>query len=118
MLIFLVATLKKKPYLAVALNDLEMISLLTSSLSIYCGFFFISSIPEADMASLPAVVKGGIALSDNMKLILFMIILISNVCFFGYWAFKMFQEMKATFIKKAEKIYLLLCLCGNRVKLS
>lgn len=118
MIIFLVATLKKKPYLAVALNDLELISLLTSSLSIYCGFFFISSIPEADMANLPAAVKGGIALSDNMKLFLFGIILIANLSFFGFWAYKMFQEIKASFIKKAEKLYLMLCLCGDRSKLA
>lgn len=53
MIFFLIATIKKKPYLAMSLNDLETISLLTSSLSIFCGIFFISDIPAKDVGNLP-----------------------------------------------------------------
>jgi hypothetical protein len=53
MIVFLIANLKKKPYLSMSLNDLETISLLTSSLSIYCGIFFITDIPYKDIPLLP-----------------------------------------------------------------
>lgn len=89
MMIFLILNLKKKPYLSIALNDLETLSLLTSAISIYCGIFFISDIPAKDFLSLPTSVKGGITLTEMMKLIFFMIIMIANLTFFGFWLYKM-----------------------------
>jgi hypothetical protein len=118
MMVFLILNLKKKPYLSIALNDLETLSLLTSAISIYCGIFFISDIPTKDFLSLPTSVKGGITLSDMMKLIFFLIIMISNLTFFGYWLYKMLQEVKNTLIKKFEKLYLYLFLCGDRALLE
>jgi hypothetical protein len=87
MIIFLIANLKKKPYLSMSLNDLETISLITSTCSIFCGIFFISDIPAKDLPNLPNSVKGGITLSEEMKLVFFAIIMISNLAFFGYWFF-------------------------------
>ena len=118
MMVFLILNLKKKPYLSIALNDLETLSLLTSAISIYCGIFFISDIPTKDFLSLPTSVKGGITLSDMMKLIFFLIIMISNLTFFGYWLYKMLQEVKNTLIKKFEKLSLYLFLCGDRALLE
>lgn len=118
MIVFLIANLKKKPYLSMALNDLETISLVTSTLSIYCGIFFITDIPTKDMGSLPQSVKSAITLSDTMKFLFFAIIMVTNIGFFGYWTFKMIQEVRNTILKKMEKIYLYLVLCGDRVKLE
>ena len=50
---FLIANLKKKPYVSLALNDLETFSLITSAVSIYCGIFFITDIPAEDLKSIP-----------------------------------------------------------------
>lgn len=44
MILFLILTLKKKPYMSISLNELEAISLVTSTVSIYCGIFFITSV--------------------------------------------------------------------------
>ena len=118
MVIFLIVNIKKKPYVSLALNDLETISLITSAISIYCGVFFIADIPAADDASVPSDVKGVITLSDTMRLLFFFLIVIANGAFFGFWLYKMLQELKNTLIKKFEKGYLLLCLCGDRRRLE
>jgi hypothetical protein len=44
--------------------------------------------------------------------------MISNIVFFGYWAYKMLQEVRNTLVKKFEKIYLHVFLCGDKVKLD
>jgi hypothetical protein len=118
MIVFLIANLKKKPYLSMSLNDLETISLITSSLSIYCGIFFITDIPAKDVPNLPTSVKSGITLSEAMKFLFFVIILVANIAFFGYWFYKMMQEVRTTLITKLEKLYLYLFLCGDRLKLE
>jgi hypothetical protein len=89
MIVFLIANLKKKPYLSMSLNDLETISLITSSLSIYCGIFFITDIPSKDLPNLPTSVKSGVTLSEAMKFLFFVIIMVANLAFFGYWFYKM-----------------------------
>jgi hypothetical protein len=70
------------------------------------------------VGDLPQSVKGGITLSDTMKFLFFVIIMVANLAFFGYWFFKMIEEVRNTILKKMEKIYLYLVLCGDRVKLE
>lgn len=43
LLAFVVITVHKKPYRERALNDLEVLSLLASCVSIYAGFFFLAA---------------------------------------------------------------------------
>lgn len=43
LLFFVIATVEKKPYLTRKLNNLELISLVTSCTTIYSGFFFLSA---------------------------------------------------------------------------
>ena len=38
--------MKGHPYTLRSLNDLEIISVVTSMISIYCGMFFITDLPE------------------------------------------------------------------------
>jgi len=47
-----------------------------------------------------------------------MIILISNILFISYWFIKLYGEVKNDLRKKIEKIYLFVCLWGNREKLE
>lgn len=42
-----------------------------------------------------------------------MIILFANLGFFGFWLYKMMEEVKSTLIKKLGKIYIMVCLCGH-----
>ena len=118
LILFIVLNLKKKPFILEALNDLESLSVVTSTLTIYCGIFFISNIPSKDVSSLPDYVVGYIVLSNELQLLFFSIILISNLCFITYWVYKMLLEIKNMLIKKFEKIYLCLFLCMDRDKLE
>lgn len=67
---------------------------------------------------LPTSVKGVITISNNIKILLFVIIMFSNLLFFGMWLYKMMQEVRNTILMKMEKIYLYLFLCGDRNKLD
>ena len=42
-LFFTLLTHRTQPYLTLRLNSLELISLVTSGVTIYCGFFFLAS---------------------------------------------------------------------------
>ena len=46
LIIFLILNLKLRPFTFQALNDMEMMSLITWMLTIYCGLFFISDMPS------------------------------------------------------------------------
>ena len=44
--LFLILNLKLMPYSFQSLNDMELISIITCMLTIYCGIFFLSDMPE------------------------------------------------------------------------
>jgi hypothetical protein len=46
LILFLILNIKLMPFTFQALNDMEMISIITSMLTIYCGLYFISDLPE------------------------------------------------------------------------
>lgn len=47
---FIVITLRNKPYYSRKLNDLEMVSLVTSCITFYCGLYFLSSKSPTDVS--------------------------------------------------------------------
>jgi hypothetical protein len=47
-----------------------------------------------------------------------MVIMLANLVFFGFWFYKMLQEVRNTLVKKFEKVYLVLFLCGDKNKLD
>lgn len=51
LIFFLMLNMKKKPFILVALNDLETVSLITSMIIIYCGIFFISDMSGVTVTS-------------------------------------------------------------------
>lgn len=46
---FIIITQRYKPYYSRQLNDLELISLVTSCITFYCGLFFLSSKSPSDV---------------------------------------------------------------------
>ena len=85
----MVINTKKKPFSTQVLNDLETMSLGTSMITIYCGFYFLSDIPESFIKDNPDV-KAGLVLGEPIKLVFFSSIVIANIFFFFYWGLKMF----------------------------
>lgn len=53
-----------------------------------------------------------------MKIVMFLMILFSNLTFFTYWLYKMYVEVRIVLLKKSEKVYLYLFLCGVKEKLG
>mmetsp|Transcript_34088 Transcript_34088/g.33275 ORF Transcript_34088/g.33275 Transcript_34088/m.33275 type:complete len:116 (+) Transcript_34088:1-348(+) len=86
LIVFLILNTKKKPFVNLALNDLETYSLAASMLTIYCGLFYISDTKSMNFnASTPQLI-----LSEQIKLFFFFVIVGINLFFFCYWAFKMY----------------------------
>ena len=46
LILFLILNIKLLPFAFKSLNDMEMMSIITTMLTIYCGLFFISHQPE------------------------------------------------------------------------
>ena len=120
LIIFLILNIKLLPYAFKSLNEMEMLSILTSMLTIYCGLFFISDMPEVYNSSDSSVreADNGLRLSEGTKLFFFIIIILWNIMFFIYWAKKMYDEASSTFRTKFRKLYLCIWLWGNKYRLE
>ena len=110
LIIFLYLNVKIKPYAFEDLNDMETFSILTSMITVYCGLYYLSDQPEIYSSSDSSVASAdnGLRLNNTAKLILFMMILLSNMAFFTYWGYKMGSELKNTIRSKFKRIYLYL----------
>ena len=107
---------KYKPFSTTPLNELEILSLITSIITVYCGLFFASDIDASIAKSIPELQERALNLSSSTKMVLFVIIVLANAFFFGYWAYKMYQEVKSKIRKAIPKLYTMLCLCGDQAK--
>ena len=118
---FLFFTIRKKPYQTRRLNELEISSLLTSSITIYCGVFFLSHrdmneptfTHNVDCKFLLTVVR----LTEETKWFLVTCILVSNFIFFIMWIFFFLKDVRFTMAKMADKrpkLFLAFCLCCKR----
>ena len=68
LIFYLFLTIRKKPYTTRRLNSLEIASLLTSSITIYAGVFFLSSRDSADPSFTPNIDSNSlIILSDARR---------------------------------------------------
>jgi len=57
LIVFLIINSKKKPFVNLALNDLETYSLMASMITIYCGLFYISdTIEPVEGSSTPQLI--------------------------------------------------------------
>ena len=120
LIFFLILNIKLLPFAFNSLNDMEMMSLITSMLTIYCGLFYLSHNPEvynSDDTSVQSA-DNGLRLSEGSKWLFFIIILGCNILFLAYWCYKMLKELENTIMTKFEKVYLYICLCGNKNKLE
>jgi hypothetical protein len=74
------------------LNNLESLSLISSSITVYCGLYYISSdsIKADDLTckiskSYIHFESQLVELDEGTKMTMFTVILCSHVAFFGYW---------------------------------
>mmetsp|Transcript_30031 Transcript_30031/g.29279 ORF Transcript_30031/g.29279 Transcript_30031/m.29279 type:complete len:90 (-) Transcript_30031:1577-1846(-) len=83
----LIVNTKKKPFVSLALNELETYSLASSMITIYCGIFFISDTRETIDVNDN---ETHLTLSERAKLFFFIIIVIVNIIFFLIWSVRMY----------------------------
>ena len=57
-----------------------------------------------------------VRLDEETKMTFFIMILLSNLLFLLYWAYKMYSEVTNTWRNKIEKVYLLVWLWGKKDK--
>ena len=63
-------------------------------ITIYCGMFFITDLPEKWIKENPDYSQGAIVIDENTKFAFFIIIIVSNGIFIIYWFIKMYKEIK------------------------
>jgi hypothetical protein len=51
LIVFVVITMTKNPFQTVVLNQLEVMSLLASMITVYCGIFYIVEVRQTDVES-------------------------------------------------------------------
>lgn len=120
LIFFLYLNIKAKPFAFGVLNDMEALSILTSMLTIYCGLYYLSDMPEVynSTDSTVSSADNGLRLTYSSKIFLFLVILLSNILFFAFWAWKMLEEFKNTLMEKFQNIYLYIFCCGNKERLN
>ena len=89
-------------------------------MTVYCGLFFIVDQPEIynseDQEIL--ILSNGLKLSNKVKVVMFALIMASNLAFLSYWCYKMSQEVKIVLLKKFQKVYLVIFVCFDKEKLQ
>ena len=107
---FLLLNFRKKPHINEALFDLETLSIFTSTLTVYCGLFFIA---DAEILT----DEGNRILNENSRTFFFAVIILSNGIFFIYWLYKVLSVLKQLILSECPRTYLLFCACMNKEKL-
>ena len=115
MMVFVGLNTTLKPYSERSLNEIEEVSLLTQIVTIYCGLFFISNVDKSD-AGYDATTS--LSMSEDTKLVLFLVIVLSNVIFMVLWIVKFVLTMKTKIKTDHENLYVIFFLCCRRDKLS
>ena len=91
---------------------------MTSLVTIYCSIYFISD-TSADLEFLDSNSSMSLVkLNDGAKLTFLALIVVSNIGFFVFWIFKMYQDIRAKFRKMLPKIYVAVCLCFDKKRLK
>ena len=98
---FLTINNRFKPFLTDKLNEMENLSLVTSLLSVYCGLYYISAVDSDEVEPN----SGDIVLSPLAEIVLFSVIVGSNIVFFISLISNILYEAKETLRKKDSRFY-------------
>ena len=115
LILYLFLTMRMKPYFTRRLNQLETASILTSSITIYSGVFFLSSRETTDPSFTPNVDSESyvtlVNLSEETKWVLVIAILLSNLTFLFFWVWYFFKDLRRFLANKALRVFRLCCVC-------
>ena len=115
LLIFLALTHRRRPFLTRRLNQMELLSLGASAVTVYAGFFFLSARPRDD----PSYdINRDFVLPPIARCLLFLQILFANLCFFVYWTSGVAASLRTKCRVKCPRLFLCCCLCNRREMLN
>jgi hypothetical protein len=82
LVIFLVLTVRKRPYVLESLFDLELLSLAIALFTVYCGLFNLTDSSHSD-----------IEFASTPQSFLLPSLICANCIFFIYWLFRVLYEL-------------------------
>lgn len=101
----------KRPFADRTLNEIENISLLTSTITIYCGIFFLSS---EDSTSQSFDKNRDFSMTETGSIVLFLFIVGSNALFILIWSVRFYFIVREMVRDKYPKIYIYIFLCCRK----
>ncbi|TNV88001.1 hypothetical protein FGO68_gene2384 [Halteria grandinella] len=111
---FMMALVKiLQPYNKYCLNQLELLSLFTSTASIYFCIYFITSKLDSSLQTLQ-----GESYLKKQSMFMFICIILLQTTFFAYWLYSFVHEFKNTIRKRFPQIYVMLFTCCRERKLQ
>jgi hypothetical protein len=98
---------------------LESLSLLSSTITVYCGLFYVSdgTLKKEVMCKYSTITERIVTMNDESKRFLFTLIVVSHLVFIAYWVFLFLQEMRTNIRMRFPQIYLSLFLCCRKSQL-
>ena len=101
----------RRPFADRALNEIENLSLMTSTVTIYCGIFFLSA---KDPDSLSFDKNKDFSLNATTSIFLFLLILGSNLLFTTIWVIKFYFIARDMIREKFPRLYIWIFLCCRK----
>ncbi|TNV88097.1 hypothetical protein FGO68_gene17536 [Halteria grandinella] len=95
-----------EPYSKQYLNKLEILSNMSSAISVYFSIFFISGKSKAGTSQT--------VISESSKMAMFLVIMFSHCIFFLYWLYSFITEFRMTIRKKHPRLYTTFFLCCKK----
>ena len=101
----------RRPFADRALNEIENLSLLTATVTIYCGIFFLSA---EDKTSQSFDKNRDFSLDESGSVILFLLITGSNILFILVWSIKFYFIVREMVREKYPEHYIRFFLCCRK----
>jgi len=117
LVLFLVLTARKRPFISEPLFDLEALSLATAMITVYCGLFYLADTTQLGISHFDKSSDITFVLAKDSKTFLFAGIVTVNSIYFLYWLFRVFSEMEALrgfILKTFPSLYLVCFACGDK----
>lgn len=117
MVLFLVLTARKRPFISEPLFDLEALSIATAIITVYCGLFYLADTTHIGVSNIDKSSDLTFAMGKDSRTFLLSSIVGVNSIYFLYWFYRVFSEMDALrglILKTFPDAYLLIFACGDK----
>lgn len=90
------------------------------TITVYCGFFYKADMKDVYSDPTTDVYSGynGFKLSLFLNIVLHLVVIGSNLSFYAMWIYQIILELMKKLRDKNPRLFLLICVFGNRMKLK